>query len=58
MHYIHGNFLGAAIVCIINLILVDVGAFKPISRPVLIVVNIVLDLLIIVLMGLFFRSLP
>ena len=58
MHHIHGNFLGATIVCIINLILVDVGAFKkPISRPVLIAVNVVLDALIIIFMGFFFKSL-
>ena len=53
---IHGNFIGAAIVCIINLVLVNVGAFKPISKPVLGLLNVVLDLCIIVFMGLAFKT--
>ncbi|VVB68162.1 Uncharacterised protein [Candidatus Norongarragalina meridionalis] len=53
-----GNFLGAAIVAIINLILVDIGAFKTvkkISRTQLVLINIVLDLLIILFMSFAFK---
>ncbi|VVB81550.1 Uncharacterised protein [uncultured archaeon] len=52
---IRGNFIGATIVCIINLILVDIGVFRKISRTQLLLINIVLDFLIILFMGLAFR---
>ena len=47
---IRGNFIGATIVCILNLILVDTGSFGAIDKTPTVVLNIVLDLLIIVLM--------
>jgi hypothetical protein len=52
---IHGNFIGATIVCIINLILVDIGILKKVSKTTLVILNIVLDFLIILFMGLAFR---
>ena len=56
MATIHGNFLGAAIVCIINLVFVNTGKLKKVSRNMLILINVVLDLLIIVLMAFAFRQ--
>jgi len=56
MTMIHGNFIGATIVCIINLILLDSGSFKPIGKTPLKLLNILLDLLIIVFMGLAFKD--
>ena len=52
---IRGNFIGAAIVCIINLILVDMGVFGILSKPKLISLNIILDALIIILMSFAFK---
>ena len=52
---IRGNFIGAAIVCIINLILVDTQMFGKLPIPTLIIVNVVLDALIIVLMAFAFN---
>lgn len=54
---VYGNFLGAAIVAIINLILLDTGMFgKKISRTWLVILNIILDALIIVLMAFAFKG--
>ena len=53
---VYGNFIGATIVCIINLILLDTGAFgKKLSKTTLIILNVVLDALIIVFMAFAFR---
>jgi len=53
---IRGNFIGAAIVCIINLILVDTVPYIKIPRITLILINIILDLFIILLMSFAFRE--
>ena len=54
---VYGNFLGATIVAVINLILLDTGVFgKKISRTWLVILNVVLDALIIVFMAFAFKG--
>jgi len=56
---IRGNFLGAAVVCVINLVLVDISAlssFRTLPRASFLLINVILDFLIILLMHFAFKN--
>jgi hypothetical protein len=52
---IRGNFIGVAIVAAVNVIIIDLGGFRNLSRVHLIILNVVLDFLIILFMALAFK---
>jgi len=51
---VRGNFLGATIVAIINLILVDVNALGKLPKTSLVALNVILNFLIIFFMWMAF----